>query len=352
VRPRARAAALAASAALAAAACGVGGGARPTAPEPAPAGPDVQVRLEARDLFVPGRPRVSGGSLLVDGAPAAGRDGSWMLELSPGPHRLTFSHPGYRPDLAVLRAAGAAEPLAQTVASPVLAFEVGSDVPDLELLLVQRTLDVPHFVSYLEHGVSRRWPAGRVGLHVDRTPTRSGFVLPPERVPEVAAFVDSALDEISGGALRVGEVTTGIAGLDWEAFLEGEMRGAIRIQFADLVSVFRNEPGGWGLARDEHGHPGVLRSANVLLDDTRFRASHDVRPILGHELGHALGLQHPLPCRRWSRMDTGAACPRPIETGSGSGGFWSTADREVGLLLHAFRPGTDFSGLPVESPSP
>jgi hypothetical protein len=144
-------------------------------------------------------------------------------------------------------------------------------------------------------------------------------------------------------------VTTG-TGLVWLKFLHGERPGAITLQFADLIRTLEGiDVNGWGLYREDTRRRGQIRSGNVILDVEAVRTPiRDFQPALGHELGHALSLQHPLPCRRWTRMDPGrGSCNRVFDVNPAPGTFWSPVERAAGKLVYTFRPGTDFGALPT-----
>jgi hypothetical protein len=326
-----------------------------TAPDsapPLPAGHPQRVVLEVRDLLAGGEPRVTEATLRLDGVAYRTADGILSVELAPGPHSLAVHHPGYRPDLFALRLRGDQVPWAQVVGAQDLVFNLRPGEAQADLLLVARSLDVPFFVSLLDGGVSRRW-SGTVDLHIDRSRTPSGYAPPAERTEEVAAFVKSALEEMSAGSVTLGRVSTG-TGLDWKDFLDSERPGAITLQFWDELRRENGEKvGGWALYREEPHLPGLIRSANIILDVESMRLGRDFRPRLGHELGHALSLQHPWPCRRWSRMDAAAGeCRSAPAVEVLRESFWSPADRAAGKLIHAFLPGTDFARLPAVPADP
>jgi hypothetical protein len=320
----------------------------PTAPTPAP-GPSRPFTITVRSLLAEGEPRLEDIRLVVDGTPVAAPDGQAVVELAPGRHELSVRSAGYRPDLFALRFSGEASPRAQAVGTPVLVFDSGRE-PGADLLLVSRALDVPYLQSLLDGALDRRWDS-RVDLHVDRSPTAAGFVLSEEIVDSLAAFAGRALPELTGGALRLGDVTTGV-GLDWDDFLHGERPGAITVQVADFAATPAGVRAlGWTLYRGDPSSPGRIRSANVMLDVGVVRGGNDFRPVFGHELGHALSLQHPLPCRHWSRMDPElSTCRPPLAIEATPERFWPPVDREAARLLYAFLPGTDFGRVPAVSP--
>lgn len=345
-------AAAAAVCAASTSACSGPGGAPAEPSAPAADGSPQRVAVEVRDLLAQGEPLVGEAVLVVDGRAHPAAHGEVTLELAPGPHTLAVRRQGYRPDLFALRFSGEALPRGQALAERKLDFALRPGDARAVVWLVGAPLDVRFFVSLLDGGISRRWQ-GPVNLHVDRTPTPSGFVLPAERVPEIVAFVDSALRELSAGTLVLGEVSTG-TGLDWEDFLNAERPGAITLQFGDLRSVAGGrEMNGWGLYREASDRPGTIRSANVILNVETVRTpAREFRQWVGHEFGHALSLQHPTPCRRWSRMDGGTVtCEPPLATDLEPGSFWSRADRVAGRLVYTFLPGSDFRRLPATPPA-
>lgn len=322
-------------AALATACAGASGG--PSGP--APDADAVELELHVRDLLE--EQDAERVDVVVDGAPLR-LDPAATLTLQPGRHALFVRDARFRPDLAVLRFDGEDDPRAQMVGVSRLEFEVRAGDRSAELALVRRDLDVRFFVSLLDGGVSRRW-RGPVNLHVDRSPTPAGWSLSDERLAELVAFADSALMELTAGALRVGEITSG-TGLTWEDFLDRERAGTITIHTGVLGSgAPQAEVSGWGFYRE--GAAGVIRSGNVFVSDAVLRREGAWRGALGHELGHALSLQHPRPCLRWSRMSGGQTCTRPIAEDVVPGGFWGAADRDAGRVLYGFRPGTDFGRL-------
>jgi hypothetical protein len=320
-----------------------------TAPARVAAGPPHPFAITVRDLLTGGELALEEAELVVDGSPLSAPAGRLVLELAPGRHTLTVRRAGYRPDLFVLRFAGESGARAQAVGSGGLSFDLGREEA-ADLLLVRRDLDVPYLRSLLDGAVDYRW-GPRVNLHVDVSSTRSGFALSPEQTDSVVSFVSRALPELTAGGVSLGSVTTGV-GLDWESFLHGERRGAITLQIADFAASPAGVRAlGWTLYRRDPESPGRIRSANVILDVGVFRPPHDFRPVLGHELGHALSLQHPIPCRHWSRMDPElASCRPPLAIEATPETFWPPVDRETGRILYAFVPGTDFARVPAVSP--
>jgi hypothetical protein len=312
----------------------------PAAPVPALPQP---FQLNARDLLLTAEPKVSPVEVVLDGTTHRLADGTVQLDLAPGRHTLSFHRNGYSEALFALRFAGESAARAQAVATRELTFELRPGDREADLLLVSEGLDLPFFVSLLDRGVSYRWPE-RVNLHVDRSSV-AGYEVPEQRVAELAAFVKSALEELSGGAVTLGEVTTG-RGLVWNDFLNREMPGAITLQLAQLLHSGRgHEASGWARYTADTRHRGLIESANIVLDVQIVRSGRSLNARLGHELGHALSLQHPT-CRQWSRMDAGdGSCEIALAAPLAPGTFWSTADRAAGKLVHTFLPGTDFNRL-------
>ncbi len=320
-----------------------------TAPAPVPTGSPHPFAITVRDLLASGEPTLAAAQLVVDGTPMSAAEGRLVLELAPGRHTLAARRAGYRPDLLALRFPGGSGARAQAVGAESLSFDLGRE-DAADLLLVRQDLDVPYLRSLLDGAVAYRW-GPRPNLHLDLSRTRSGFALSQEQADSVVSFVGRALPELTAGAVSLGSVTTGV-GLNWNDFLHGERRGAITLQVADFAaSPAGVQALGWTIYRRDTESPGRIRSANVILDVGVFRPPHDFRPVLGHELGHALSLQHPIPCRHWSRMDPElATCRPPLAIEATPDSFWPPVDQEAGRILYAFLPGTNFSRVPVVSP--
>lgn len=338
------------AAALLAAGCA---GDETTAPrsEPASGGAPRPFTITVRDLLAEDEPVLADVRLLVDGTPRADSGGDFALELAPGEHTLAVERAGYRSDLFALRFAGEPGARFQLVGAPEAVFDLDGE-RSADLLLVPDALDVRYLRSLLDGETTYRWPA-RVDLHIDRSPTRAGFTLSQQQADSLAAFVGRALEELTDGAARLGRVTTG-TGLDWKDFLNAERPGAITLQVEDLAATWAGlRAVAWTIYRRDPDHRGTIRSANVIVDTHVVAVPlRDFSQIVGHELGHALSLRHPLACRHWSRMDPAlATCEPRLTPDVAPPGYWGRADLAAGKILYTFLPGTSFARLPETPPS-
>ncbi|HET6362681.1 MAG TPA: hypothetical protein VFH11_11590 [Gemmatimonadota bacterium] len=270
-------------------------------PDPAPsmAGSSVEVRGRVFDQ-VTGVPlegiRVSAGGTST----RTDADGRFLLQAA-GTH-VTLSGSGYYDRVASL--AGSAGRFA----------------------LVPRTFDMAAFNDVArDHSTGTlRWLASPA-IYVDVRPHAfAGGVVSAEWVEQVAALAPRFVSQWTGGALSASSVTVGT---------NPPAPGTP----GTLVILFDEDPARYpsassaGTATPAHGGDGVIESATVRLRFsglTGGAAAISRQAVLGHELGHAVGLAH---------MDGATAS---MMTGIVRTPELTAFDRAAGALLYSRLPGT------------
>ena len=280
-----------------------GGGGGPVGPDPAPsmAGSSVEIRGRVVDQ-VTGVPldgiRVSAGGVST----WTDTDGRFLLQ-APGGTHVTFSGSGYYDRVASL--AGSAGRFA----------------------LVPRTFDMAAFNDVArDHSTGTlRWLASPA-VYVDVRPHAfaAGGDVPAEWVEQVAALAPQFVSQWTGGALSPRSVTVGS-----DPPAPGTP-GTLVILFDEDAARYPSASSA-GTATPSHDGDGVIQSATVRLRFSRLAgasAAISRQAVLGHELGHALGLAH---------MDGGTAS---MMAGIVRTPELTAFDRAAGALLYSRLPGT------------
>lgn len=292
---------LAALAVAALAGCS-GGGGGPAGPDPAPFVAESSAEIRGRVVDqVTGVP-LQGVRVSTDGASTwTDADGHFLLQ-APGGSHVTISGSGYYDRVASL--AGSAGRFA----------------------LVPRTFDMAAFNDVArDHSTGTlRWLASPA-VYVDVRPhSFAGSAVPAEWVEQVAALAPRFVSEWTGGTLTARSVTVGASPP------APGTAGTLVIVFDEDATRYPSASSA-GTATPSLDGEGVIRSATVRLrfsSLTGAGAAISRQAVLGHELGHALGLAH---------MDGGtasmmAAIVRTPEL--------TTFDRSAGALLYSRLPGT------------
>ena len=170
-----------------------------------------------------------------------------------------------------------------------------------------------------------RWLASPA-VYVDVRPHAfaTGGDVPAEWVEQVAALAPQFVSEWTGGALSTSSVTVGS-----HPPAPGTP-GTLVIVFDEDSSRYPSASSA-GTATPSHDGHGVIRSATVRLRFSHLTgasAAMSRQAVLGHELGHALGLAH---------MDGGTAS---MMAGIVRTPELTVFDRAAGALLYSRLPGT------------
>jgi hypothetical protein len=282
---------------------GCSGAGGPVGPDPAPAVAESTVEIRGRvvdqvtDVPLQGiRVTAAGVSTWTDG------DGRFLLQAA-GVTHLTLSGSGYYDRVASL------------------AGSVGS------FALVPRTFDMTAFndVARDRSAGTLRWLASPA-IYVDVRPHAfaGGGEVPAEWVEQVAALAPRFVSQWTGGMLSARSVTVGA---------NPPAPGTP----GTLVILFDEDPARYpssssaGTATPAHDGDGAIESATVRLRFsplTGAAAAISRQAVLGHELGHALGLAH---------MDGETAS---MMTGIVRTPELTAFDRAAGALLYSRLPGT------------
>jgi hypothetical protein len=280
-----------------------GGGGGPVGPDPVPVltGSGVEIRGHVVDHFT----GVSLDGIRVSAGGAStwtDADGRFLLQTTAGTH-VTLSGSGYYERVASL--AGSAGRFA----------------------LVPRTFDMLAFNDVArDHSTGTlRWLASPA-VYVDVRPhafAAQGGV-PAEWVEQVAALAPRFVSDWTGGALSARSVTVGANPPP------PGTPGTIVILFDEDAARYPSASSA-GTATPSHDGDGVIDSATVRLRYSRLTGASariSRQAVLGHELGHALGLAH---------MDGGTAS---MMAGIVRTPELTAFDRVAGALLYSRLPGT------------
>ena len=261
----------------------------------------VEIRGQVVDQ-VTGAPldgiRVSGSGVST----WTGADGRFLLQVPGGSH-VTLSGTGYYERVASLAASAG------------------------RFALVPRTFDMAAFndVARDHSAGTLRWIASPA-VYVDVRPHAfaAGGAVPADWVEQVAALAPRFVSDWTGGALSARSVTVG------SDPPQPGTPGTIVILFDEDAARYPSASSA-GTATPSRDGDGVIVSATVRLRFsglTGASASISRQAVLGHELGHALGLAH---------MDGGTAS---MMAGIVRTPELTAFDRAAGALLYSRLPGT------------
>lgn len=271
-------------------------------PEPASSVAESRVEIAGRVVD-----QVSGGPIAGVRVSAAGvststgADGRFLLEAARATH-VILSGSGYYDRVASL--AGSAGRFA----------------------LVPRTFDMTAFndVARDHSAGTLRWLSSPA-VYVDVRPHAfAGGAVPAEWVEQVAALAPRFVSEWTGGALSASSVTVG------SSPPAPGTPGTLVIVFDEDPAHYPNATAA-GTATPSRDAEGVIASATVRLRFSRLTgasAGISRQAVLGHELGHALGLAH---------MDGATAS---MMAGIVRTPELTAFDRAAGALLYSRLPGT------------
>ncbi len=282
---------------------GCSGGSGPVGPDPAPSVAESRVEIRGRVVDqVSGAP-LAGIRVSAAGAFTATDAGGGFLLRAAGATHVILSGSGYYDRVASL--AGAAG----------------------EFALVPRTFDMAAFNDVArDHAAGTlRWLA-RPAIYVDVRPHAfaAGDSVPSEWVEQVAALAPLFVSEWTGGVISARSVTVGS-----DPPAPGTP-GTLVIRFDEDPARYPSASSA-GTATPSHDVDGVIESATVRLRFSRLAgasAGISRQAVLGHELGHALGLAH---------MDGATAS---MMAGIVRTPELTAFDRAAGALLYSRLPGT------------
>ena len=193
--------------------------------------------------------------------------------------------------------------------------------------LVPRTFDMAAFNDVArDHSTGTlRWLAAPA-VYVDVRPHAfaAGGSVPSEWVEQVVALAPRFVSEWTGGTLSARSVTVGATPPD------PGTPGTLVIRFDEDPARYPSASSA-GTATPAHGGDGVIESATVRLRFSQLTgpaAAVSRQAVLGHELGHALGLAH---------MDGATAS---MMAGVVRTPELTAFDRAAGALLYSRLPGT------------
>jgi hypothetical protein len=245
---------------------GCSGGGGPVGPDPAPAVAESTAEIRGR-IVDQGSGVPIAGVRVSAGGTSTSTDGEGRFVLHAGGTHVSLSATGYYDRVASL-------------AGPAGSYT-----------LVPRTFDMTAFndVARDHSAGTLRWLAApAVYVDVRAHAFATGGEVPAEWVEQAAALAPRFVSQWTGGVLSARSVTVGAT---------PPAPGTP----GTLVILFDEDPARYpsassaGTATPAYGRDGVIESATVRLRFSRLTgpaAAISRQAVLGHELGHALGLAH------------------------------------------------------------